>query len=387
MLRRALIATLALGLVGWLVGSPTASAPALLAQTEGESQDPESATGEAVEMPVISLELGQRFGLDGWDLEVQDIFMEESPRRTGYDEVRVSVAFRTISQPLPYLFDALTGVEGFPMLQLRDAAGEVWASPVVRPASNTFPGSALHTVELGIPAHWTAGFDVPQSASDAMSVEAVWNGNVVASWDLTSSPSAPAGWDSPPGVNDGLPGDTIEWSDDLDLTIVGQALLVCGDPQVERVTTMYFVVVEVENLTDRDALFPDVRYPDSVGTAVWADGTSGRYVGPLDFSDSDDELMSLNTRNLEQLIVPPRMTVELSLIFAVPRDSRLVDPGQPPSSVLLGTAGGESWWFAVGDQQLEVLDTDICGAISGSVPFSIGIPEGVVVAPPISGDV
>ncbi|HDH03121.1 MAG TPA: hypothetical protein ENH15_02615 [Actinobacteria bacterium] len=376
-----------------MVVSPPAPAPALLAQDAAEDleeSDPGTESQENIGVAMAELELGQRFELGAWGIEVQDIFMEESRFRFGYEEVRLSVAFITLAEPLPYEFNAFTGMDGFPMLQLRDAAGELWESPVVRPSSNTFPGSALHTIEASIPAHWTVGFDVPQSASDEMSVEAVWNGNVVASWDLTSSPSEPEGWDTPPGSNEALPGDPIEWSDDVDITIVGQLVQVCGNPEIERVTVYYVTELEVENLTDRDALFPNVRFPESVGTAVWADGTSARYSIPVTLTEEQlDGELPLNARNIEQLIIPPRTTVTVGLVFPAPRDSRLVDPDEAPESLLLNTVGGERWWFDVSNQPLGASLIITCESLggSGSVGFEIGLPEGFVATQPVDGDV
>ncbi len=390
MLRRILIAAMAIGLVGSIVALPADSAPALLAQDETEAQDAESESVQQANVDVAELELGQRFGMEAWEIEVLDVFLDASLFRFGYDEVRVSVAFVTAGDPLPYAFDAFTGVQGFPMLQLRDAAGEVWESPVTRPGSNMFPGSTLHTIESNIPANWTVGFDVPQSASDEMSVEAVWNGNVVASWDLNSSPSEPAGWDTPPGASEALPGDTIEWSDDIDITIVGHLLQVCGIPEIERVTSFYVLNLEVENLSDRDALFPDVRFPESLGTAVWADGSSARYSVPITYSDPlIDSGILPNLRNVEQLIIPPRTTVTIGLAFPVPRDGRLVDPEQTPNAVLLNATAGGRWWFDMSNQSIDSTFTVTCDAFfgSGSFGFQIGLPEGVEIAQEITGDV
>jgi hypothetical protein len=372
-----MISALALGLSGWLIAAPPTASPALLAQDEATEEQPAPA-------PVVDLGLGERFGVDGWELEIQDVFMEASPRRYGYDELRVSVAFRTIGGPLPYLFDAFAGTSGYPALQLRDAAGEIWDIPVERPASNLFPGSTQHTVEPGIPAHWTVGFDVPQSASDIMSVEAVWNGNVVAGWDLTSVPSQPRGWDTPPGATNALVGDTIEWNDALDVTPLAHSLAACGDPDSERVTTVYLLIMEVENLTDRDALFPDVRYPEVPGAVVWDDGSSARYADLWAFAPTEEELPPYNARNSEQWIIPPRTSADLAFVYAVPRDSRLVDPDQPPASVLMVNPAGQSYWFDVEAEGLVELENDLCIELNatGSVTFSIGLPEGFVPAPP-----
>jgi len=380
MIRRVLISALALGLTGWLIAAPSTSAPALLAQDE-EAQDE-----EAVQVPLIELGLGQRFGVDGWELEVQDIFMEESPRRVGYDEVRVSVAFRTIGGPLPYLWNAFTGTSGYPELKLRDAAGEVWEIPVERPASNLFAGSTQHTVEPGIPAHWTIGFDVPQSASDAMAVEAVWNDAVVASWDVLTAPANPEGWGTPPGATNALLGDTIEWSDAIDVTPVGHALAACGDPEIERTTSIYLAILEVENLSDRDALFPDVRFPETPGSIVWDDGSSARYADLWLFANTDEDLIPYNARNSEQWIIPPRTSADLAFVYAAPRDPRLVDENEPPTSALMVNPAGESWWFDLADQPLVELENDLCIEMlaGGSAGFTIGLPEGYV--PPSGSD-
>lgn len=382
MVRRVLIPTIALALSGWLIAAPQTPAPALLAQDE--------AAEETAPPPVADLDLGQRFAVDGWELEIQDLFMEESPRRYAYDEVRVSVAFRSIGGPLPYLWDAFAGTAGYPALQLRDAAGEVWQIPVERPSSNLFPGSAQHTLEPGIPGHWTIGFDVPQSASDAMSVEAVWLGNPVASWDLNSTPSAPEGWPAPPGAAGAVLGDTFEWSDAIDVTPIGHALATCGDPDSERVTTLYLVILDVENLTDRDALFPDVRFPEVPGSAVWADGSSARYADLWAFADADDDLIPYNARNSEQWIIPPRTTASLAFVYAVPRDSRLVDVDEAPDSVLMVNANGDARWYEVDGQALVEMENDLCVEMNatGIGTFSIGLPENFVPASPAgSGDV
>lgn len=371
MIRRVSVIVPLLALVGWLAAAPSASGSALVAQDEAEA-------AQETAPPVFELGLGERYGLEGWELEVQNVFIEESPDRFGYDEVRVAVAYRTIGEVVPYRFDSLTGAPGFPELQLRDGAGHVWEIPVTNPGANLYPGSAITTLD-GVPAHWTIGFDVPTPATDRMAVEAVWLGNVVASWDLNSAPATLAGWTAPATAFPSEFGDPISWSGNLEVVPTGHGILACGNPERERVTTAYVVTATLENLGDRDVYFPDVRYPDVPAFAVWTDGSSARYSVEGGYFDDDlgIEPDPLDARNREQVIIPPRTASDRAWAFYLPRDSRLTDVEELPAWLLLQPPSGEPLWIDLAGIDATELDDTFCAGIQGGEPFQIGAPETV----------
>ncbi len=342
-----------------------------LAQDEPESSPPP---------PVAVLELGQRFAGPGWDLEVQDAFVVPSPVRTGWSEVKVGVAFRPTAVVLPYLLNGLAGEAGYPVLALRDGAGELRVIPETDPITNLVPGSTLSVIPPGVPARWTVGFEVPTAFTSELSVEASENGVTFASWDLRSSRSALGGWEPLPGLAITEFNEPIPWSDDLEVTPVDHTVQVCGDPETQQVTVGYGLVVRVTNNGVDDAPFPDVLYPQPAGVAVWTDGSSARYSTQFFIQTEDVPTDPLRSESIERVMIPPRTTFERVMTFIVPRDGRFVNEAGLPAAVILAPPAEVPVWVDLGAKPGSDFVFLDCGDVLGGHAFDVD-QDGEVVQP------
>ena len=160
-----------------MLGAAATVTGPVLAQDTDDAPEPELIAAQ-------EFSLGERFSGPGWELEVQDAFSVRSPDRADYTEVRVGVAMTTTSTALPYLFNGLTGGNGYPELTLRDSSGEHRTIPVTDPGAHLLPGSVLSLMLPGVPARWTVGFEVPTAFASTLLLDASWDGQVVATWDL-----------------------------------------------------------------------------------------------------------------------------------------------------------------------------------------------------------
>lgn len=362
MVRRAVLAMLALALTlpatSIALARPDAGSPARVQTEEGA----EAAQETAPAVPVLAL--GERFALGIWDLEIQDAFREESPVRQGYDEVRLSVAFRNNrTRDMRFTAAAMAGEHRYPRLQLRDSVGQVYEIPPQLPRFYRVAGSNLVTLPPAVPAHWTVGFQVPTPFADRLHVEAVWRGDIVASWNLLTEPRQPAGW-TPPDIFRQIGwGAPVAWGEQLEVAPVGWGLDVCGDNDVAHFSVLVGLTVGVENLGDTDAYWPNVNFPGVAAIAIWRDGSSARFfvegvVIPPGADDDEIEDLVLNARTLEQVIVPPRHFSERAMYFTLPRDARFVDVTDLPEAFLLYPPGGEPVWLDVAAGEPADLDVD-----------------------------
>lgn len=343
----------------------TTSQPMLMQDSEDSA--PDVAT-------VATLSLGQRFAGPGWDLEVQDVFVVDSPDRADWSEVRTAVALRSTGAQIPYLWAGLAGETGYPTLGIRDAAGELHAIPLTDPQSHARPGSALLAIRPGLPAAWTIGFEVPTAFADQLYIEAEWDGQTLASWDLQSTPVALSSWDMAPRTVATELNEPIPWSDDLEVTVVDHAVLACGAPDTEQVTTSYALIVDVTNTGVDDAPFPNVQHPRSAGFAIWHDGASARYstqthIFDIDATDTSDPLRA---ETHERVMIPPETTYQRALVFNVPRDSRFNDVDELAASVILNPPAGEPAWLDLRSTGAsDVAGFVDCGDVVGGLPFDI----------------
>lgn len=341
----------------------------------------EAAEEEAsVAPPVSTFILGERYSNGLFDLEVQDAFSVDSPLYGGYDEVRISAAFRHHTD-VPWLPSgyAFTGEYGYPVLQLVDGAGEVHAIPTnvlplwlevveesepaegaeaAEPVITITPvkvgdftyqtaGFALSMQPRGIPARWTVGFRVPSANNRDLVIQAVFGGTVLAEWDLESDPISTPGWDVPEGFDVASLGDSISWNDELTIEPKAVAQEVCADPQFGHVSVDASLLIGVSSVSDRDTRWPAVEYPEMAAIAVWDDGTTAKlaYESPAFFEE--DELVDVENwlrPNGTHVIVPPRTDHDRFMEFVAPRDGRFSDVDSEPIALVFYPPAGPPIW-------------------------------------------
>lgn len=353
MIRRVLISTVAAATVVAaavpLLAAPGAPGTAALQEDTTET--------EPAAVVTQSLNLGERYSADAWELEVQNAILADSADRAAYLEVRASVAFRSLSaQPLPYDWAALTGTPGFPILRIVDAEGIVYPIDSFEAGNSLVPGSNLVSIEPYLPARWTIGFETAVHQSEELSIEAVWNGSVVATWDVYSSPQPLSGWTPPPAARLVGASETVAWGDQLALSLEDDFVIACGDPAAAPTYTTYGIETLIANDDIEPGLFPNVLFPETPAYAVWTDGSSARFsTHSLEFAAvpdddpfaEDGEGVAANAISVEQVIIPPSATVAALLTFEVPRDARFGPATEYPQAVVLYPPDSEPLWWSV----------------------------------------
>lgn len=375
MLRKVILMTAVLLLVMTGIASARPGVDNLTA-LQSDAADEEA----SVAPPVSTFILGERYSNGLFDLEVQDAFSVDSPLYGGYDEVRISAAFRHHTD-VPWLPSgyAFTGEYGYPVLQLVDGAGEVHAIPTnvlplwlevveeseptegaetAEPVITITPvkvgdftyqtaGFALSMQPRGIPARWTVGFRVPSANNRDLVVQAVFGGTVLAEWDLESDPISTQGWDVPEGFDVASLGDSIPWNDELTIEPKAVAQEVCADPQFGYVSVDASLLIGVSSVSDRDTRWPAVEYPEMAAIAVWDDGTTAKlaYESPAFFED--DELLDVENwlqPHGTNVVVPPRTDHDRFMEFVAPRDGRFSDVDSEPIALVFYPPAGPPIW-------------------------------------------
>lgn len=334
------------------------------------------------------LRLGERFDGSGFAFEAQDLYSVASLVRTGYDEVRIPVTIIN-EGPAPLVFSAigLSGAHGFPAVQLRDSAGVVHRIDTRDPANSAAPGSNVTVVPAGMPVHWTAGFQVPTAFTAAMELEVVDEGVIVASYDLTTTPRPLEGFAAPAGAEQFDFGDTVAWSDGVELTFQGIDTVACGAAELVHSAVSSIVDVRVVNTDVVDQFFPAVRHPAVTGYAIWEDGSSGRYVGATTIfptipegatTQQRNQLLAEgvrsipNVRKSHEIVVPPGFPLDLGIVFQTPRDSRFVDVTGDPVALWLTPPDGRNLWIDL--TSAPVSDFDIEEDFETDVACAFGQP-------------
>lgn len=311
---------------------------------------------------------GQRHVADGFALEVQGTDISTSLVREGYLELRIAVAYQNNGvAPIPYSATAFAGEYTYPQLELIDDEGVVY--PFDRSiADHAIAGSDLPSIPVGLPAHWTVGYQVPETQASDLALQLVQAGSVLATWDLDATPVGLAGWGAPDGAEVVGVGQDIAWSDGLVVdfhTTYGDS---CGDPYSVVSAGNGKVIGTVTSSAIVDTLFPNVLYPVVPFYAIWEDGSSAHYQNVLDadylFVDVADvvsgdpdrfqpgiEKNSVlydatvnNVESNEKVIMPPGSEHIFDLEFGLPRDSRLVDPQANPVAMYAITPDGTAYW-------------------------------------------
>lgn len=353
-------------------------------QEDSTEESDETMTDEEADSIAPSsgqLALGARFDGDAFAFEVQAVDLSTSLHRQGYQEVRVAVAFRNDGDaPIPYSATAFAGEYSYPSLELVDSAGEIY--PLDRSNSNmAVAGSYLTSVPVGLPAHWTVGYQVPQMQSDDLAVRLMVDGNPVATWDLESTPVDLTGWEAPAGATTQSAGDSIAWDDDLTISFHTTYAKACGDAYSVVSAANASVFGTITSSATVDAYFPAVQYPSVPFFAIWEDGSTSKYetvfngdfwfVEVADVVSGDDVFVGLENpqvvwdvtnndfQTAERMIITPATSNNFGLDFTVPRDSRVVDPEAAPVAMYLLTQNGEALWLDLADTQ--EFDLDLFG--------------------------
>ena len=351
--------------------------------------DEGEASSDVVEQIVVEeLDLGERFVSDSFALEVQGYLTAQSVDNQQLRAIRVAVAFQNLSGgPLTYTPTALAGEENYPEIQLVDSAGEIYPVNRRNPQRYSIAGSSLQYIPHGLPAHWTLGWQVPVAQAEDMVLQALWNDEIVAEWDLESFPESEyVGWEPPTDMKTLETGDSFNWSvDDENDTVlsieIGRSFAQsCGHPDLVVSAGVGSIVFDITNEDTREAYFPEVAYPDIPMYAIWADGSSARYgdnypyfafgntdvdfnedfdpfspwylypweqVVPEHYADFfqqngfNDEILE---RSSSEFIVYPEETERRFVSFPVPRFRPLVDNTAAPVALLLAPPTGETIW-------------------------------------------
>ena len=311
---------------------------------------------------------GQRHVADSFALEVQGIDISTSLVREGYLELRIAVAYQNNSaSPIPYSATAFAGEYTYPKLEVIDDEGVVY--PLDRRiADHAVAGSDLPSIPVGLPAHWTVGYQVPETQASDLAIQLVEDGTVLATWDLDAGPVGLEGWSAPDGATQVGVSEDIDWSEGLTVdfhTVYGDS---CGDPYSVVSAGTGKVIGTVTSTAVTDTLFPNVLYPNIPFYAIWADGSSAHYQNVLDadylFLELGDvisgdpskfepgvETNSVifdatvnNVESNERVIMPPGSEHIFDLEFGLPRDSRLVDPQANPVALYAINPDGVSYW-------------------------------------------
>lgn len=320
------------------------------------------------------LDLGERFSGDGFSFEAQDLYTARSLTRTGYDEVRIPVTFiNEGSDAMLYSTIGPAGVDGYPAVQLRDSAGVAHTVDTRDPGNSVAPGSNLTVLPVGMPAHWTLGFQVPSAFTNSMELEVVSDGNVVAAFTLSGTPRSLAGFDMPAGAEGVDFGDTVTWSDGVEITFRTVETVSCGAPELVHSAVSTIVEARIENTDVVDQFFPAVRHPAVTGYAIWEDGSSARFVGattvfpplPEDATTAEvNEMMAEAVQSIpdvrasHEIIVPPGFPLNMGLVFQTPRDSRFVEVTADPVALWLTPPTGSNVWVDLTSAPVSAFEVD-----------------------------
>jgi hypothetical protein len=348
-----------------------------LAQSEEEAPPTTAAAEEVPLPPPAQLGRSDTFVTGTWELAVDQVFSAPSPIRNGYTEVRVGLTMRNIGDAeAVYHADGFFGAAGYPRLDLTDGAGNAGPLRGSHSTRALLPGSMLSTVPPGLTARWTIGFQVPSAFTDTLTLN-VHGAEGDAAFDLSSA-VGPAQIGAPEGVATISLGEGVDWGEDFALSAFDFGTLMCGDPNRQLAMQIVAVGFEVGNKTGLDADWPGVRFPDNVAVAVWPDGASARFAfetfagdfEPL-FKWSEDAARFPAGGNDDE----PSATYRRAMLFAVPRDGRLVDADAGPVGLWLQPPGSDSaLWLDLPSAGGLAIGPTLCdeGNLSFTIPFSFG---------------
>jgi hypothetical protein len=330
MLKKGFIALGALLVVAASTGITPRSAPAYSLQTDD---------AESIAAPTAVLTLGQVYASSGYSMTITRAFTEPSPTRLGYTEVRASLSLQNTGEAPIIFSDAIfLDGNGYPDLALRDSVDDTHILDIWRPQYGSAPGADIISIKPDLSARWTIGFQVPTESIDELSIEALNGDAVLASWDLLSAETNVA-WDAPTASVVAV-GESFAYDTGVNLTATGIGSFVCGDPQIETVSHIMTVTFAVDNATHTDYRWPASMYPDPSFIVQWADGSAA--TASVETYRGESE--TLPRASGFGSFIPPAWNEERALVFAAPRDARMVDIDALPAGVYIETPLGETVW-------------------------------------------
>ncbi|MBT8207140.1 MAG: hypothetical protein KJO18_02605 [Acidimicrobiia bacterium] len=265
------------------------------------------------------LRMGDVIQVGDWQLTIPSSITGPSLTETGWTEVRAAVTMvNTGTDPVKFDYAPFVDDGTYPTFAIRDARGNLWPIKRTSPLEGTMPTTNLHQVLPSLTARWTIGFQVPSINDDALELEVYLNGLVVGSYDLLSTPTV-AAWPAPnmPRTRVGAP---IEWAPGVTASANAISSRVCGNPEIETVTQIVAVTLDVENENSADFFWPGVDLPTNLAIAQWSDGTAARF--SLE-SYVDSTFEPLERYSGKWVVLPPGAEVTRTFIFATARDARL----------------------------------------------------------------
>ena len=365
-------------MLGRLMGvTAVAAAAAVLLAVGSSAADPsasnlalqsEEPTPEPISVQV--LQLGEAYSGPGYQVVAHDSFSDASPQRVGYSELRIAVLVHNTSpQAIPYSDFGLPNLIGVPELIVVDSQADTYAIDLLHPIYGSQPGADLISIEPGMSARWTLGFQVPTATVASARLVLVDGGQWVAEWDLSTEPVSTGFLPEPDAVV--TLGDSIPWDTQVRASVVEYGALTCGDPAIEPVAEIIGVTVEVTNTNNAEYLWPSVAYPSVPSIVQWADGGAAKAVLETFVGDSE----TLERVDGATTVLPPQSTESRAWVMAAPRDGRFVTVTAPPRGVwLYPPAGGSIFVAFQGTSPTIGLDPALCdiGFLGSPVAYAFG---------------
>lgn len=281
------------------------------------------------------LDLGDVYDTGLWQLSVPSAITGASLERAGWTEVRAAVTvLNTSPESIPFAYAPFVDDGVYPRLTVRDARGNVWPITRTAPLEGTMATSALHEIQPQLGARWTVGFQVPTINDDALELQVSVGGVVLASYDLLS-PSTVTAWPVP-NMERTRAGAPIEWVPGVTATARSVASRVCGDPDIETVTQIIAVTMNVENDNSFDVFWPGVDLPAQPAIAQWRDGTAARFSVETFVNAASEPLDRFSGKHV---VLPSGSTSQRAFVFATPRDGRLGSVSDLPAGLYLQRPG------------------------------------------------
>ena len=289
-----------------------------------------------------------------------------SPSQPWITELRIPVILENTSPvAAPADLSALGGLT----FSVRDIAGNIHSLDTARPQRGAQPNHSLRTLEPGMAARWTLGFQVPSTMASGLTLELHFGPEIVASWSVDDLPRSITATTTAAGRGSTVTlGREFDWAPEVAATALEVGSLVCGDPAIETVTQIVAVAFEVTNSGAGEVRWPGYVHRDGASMAQWADGTAAdmsmeTYVG------NSETLPRVSTSAVR---IPATVTGRRAMVFAAPRDGRFTDTASLPAGVSLRTDNGPVWLDLAGAKATLPMSPAFCdlGFFGGPVPYS-----------------